>query len=183
MEFPNCCGSKFRRYASVVSRAKSFLLFSVCTALIVVAVLSDAHGQISYSAPRPLFPVASADNGQPLGPPLQAVIADFNGDGHDDAIYHLITNNRAPDGVPSPIVILLNDRNGGFYDGTSELIASPPPKALSVQNFIVKDFNGDGRLDFFACNVGSEYPLDDSSQWPGEQNLLFCRPVTASFTM
>ena len=29
----NCCGLKFRRYASVVSLAKSFLQFSVSTAL------------------------------------------------------------------------------------------------------------------------------------------------------
>ena len=57
--FPNCCGLKFRRYASVVSWAKNFLQFSVCTALIVVAALSDAHGQISYSLPIPLFPLAS----------------------------------------------------------------------------------------------------------------------------
>jgi hypothetical protein len=26
---------------------------------------------------------------------------------------------------------------------------------------------------FFACNTGPEYPQGDSSQWPGEQNLLF----------
>ena len=87
--FRNCCGLKFRRYASVVSWAKSFLQFSVCTALIVVVALSDAHGQISYSTLRPLFPVAKGDDGQFLGPPLNKVIVDFNGDGYDDAIYHL----------------------------------------------------------------------------------------------
>src|SRR5262245_46787841 len=114
----NRAGVELRRCASVISRAKSFLLVSVCTALIVVAALSDAHSQISYSAPLPLFPVPRADNGQFLGPPLNKVIADFNGDGYDDAIYFLFANQlREPNGVPTPIVILLNDRHGGFYDG------------------------------------------------------------------
>ena len=83
--FRNCCGLKFRRYASVVSWAKSFLQFSVCTALIVVAALSDAHGQISYSALRPLFPVAKGDDGQFLGPPLNPVDCLF-----DDSQYGVL---------------------------------------------------------------------------------------------
>jgi hypothetical protein len=103
------------------------------------------------------------------------VIVDINGDGYDDAIYQLFTQGqlRGPGGLPSPIVILLNDRNGGVYDGTSEIIAGPPPKALWVKNFVVEDFNGDGRLDIFACNTGPEFPQNDVSQWPGEQNQLF----------
>jgi hypothetical protein len=134
-----------------------------------------ASGRIFYSAPSPLFHVASADDGQPLGPPLNKVIVDINGDGYDDAIYHLFTQGqlRGPAGVPSPIVILLGDRNGGVYNGTSEIIAGPPPKALWVKNFVVEDFNRDGRLDIFACNTGPEYPQNDVSQWPGEQNQLF----------
>src|SRR6266536_2073649 len=170
--FPNCCGLKLRRYASVVSRAKGFLPLSVCTALIVVAAFSDAHGQISYSMPSPLFPLARADNGELLGGPLSKVIVDINGDGYDDAIYHLFTQAQLRDhGVPTPIIILLNDRRGGFYDGTSEMIVGPPPKALFVKNFIVEDFNGDGRLDIFVSNTGPEW--GDISQWPGEQNLLY----------
>jgi FG-GAP-like repeat len=172
--FPNCCGLKFSVYTSV-SRAKSFLQLSVCTALLVIAAVSDAHSQISYSLPIPLFPLARADNGNFLGPPLNKVIVDINGDGYDDAIYHVFTVDqlRGPGGLPSPIVILLTDRNGGVYDGTSEIIPGPPPKALWVKNFVVEDFNGDGRLDIFACNTGPEFPQDDVSQWPGEQNLLF----------
>jgi hypothetical protein len=172
--FLNCRKLKFRRYASVVSRTKSFLQFSVCT-VIIVATLSDAHGQITYSALRPLFPVAKGDDGKDLGPPLNKEIVDINGDGYDDAIYFLFATDqlRGPDGVPSPIVILLSDRNGGVYDGTSEIIAGPPPKAMWVRNFIVEDFNGDGRLDFFTCNTGPEYPQGDTSKWPGEQNQLF----------
>jgi hypothetical protein len=174
-ELQNRCGLGLRRYTSVASRAKGFLQFSVCTALIVVAALSDAHGQISYSALRPLFPVAKGDDGQFLGPPLNKEIVDINGDGYDDAIYFLFATDqlRGPAGVPSPIVIMLNDRHGGFYDGTSEIIAGPPPKAMWVRNFIVEDFNGDGRLDFFTCNTGPEYPQGDTSKWPGEQNQLF----------
>ena len=99
----------------------------------------------------------------------------INGDGYDDAIYQLFTTDqlRGCSGSPSPIVILLNDRHGGFYDATSEIIAGPPPKALWAKNFIVKDFNGDGRLNFFTCNTGPEYPQGDTSKWPGEQNQLF----------
>ena len=143
--------------------------------LLTFASSSAAPARIFYSAPHPLFPVGRADNGEPLGPPLNKVIVDINGDGYDDAIYHLFTQDqlRGPSGLPSPIVILISDRNGGVYDGTAEIIADPRPKALWVKNFIVEDFNRDGRLDFFACNTGPEYPQEDISQWPGEQNLLF----------
>ena len=89
---------------SVVSRAKSFLQFSVCTALLVIGALSDAHAQISYSPLRPLFPVAKGDNGNYLGPPLNKEIVDINGDGYDDAIYLLFAPNqlRGPDEVRVP---------------------------------------------------------------------------------
>jgi FG-GAP-like repeat len=150
------------------------LVQSIVWTLLIFASSSAAPGRIFYSGPSPLFPVARADNGQFLGPPLNKVIADFNGDGYDDAIYFLFADQlRTPNGVPTPIVILLNDRQGGFYDGTSEIIAGPPPKAMWVRNFLVADFNGDSRPDFFACNHGPEVPQDDSSKWPGEQNLLF----------
>ena len=151
------------------------LVQSFVWTLLVFASSSAAPGRIFYSAPSPLFTVARADDGQPLGPPLNKVIVDINGDGYDDAIYHLFTQGqlRGPSGLPSPIVILLNDRNGGAYDGTSEIIAGPPPKALWVKNFVAEDFNRDGRLDIFACNTGPEFPQNDVSQWPGEQNQLF----------
>ena len=178
--FPNCCGLKFRRYASVVSRAKSFLQFSVCTALIVIAALSDAHGQISYSMPIPLFPLVRGDNGELLAGGLNKVIVDINGDGYDDAIYHLTAQNQLySGGVPSPIIILLNDGKGGFYDGTSDIIAGPRPKALWVRDFIVEDFNGDGRLDIFCSNTGpATPPPPPGCSFPcltegGEQNMLF----------
>ena len=166
----NRTGLELRRYKSLVSWAKGFLLFSVCTALIVVAALSDAHGQISYSLPIPLFPLARAENGEVLGGPLSKVIVDINGDGFQDAIYFLFTQGQLfGNGGPSPIVILLNDGKGGFYDGTSEIIAGPPPKAFWVSNFIVDDFNGDGRLDIFCATTGPLNPIPN----PGEQNLLF----------
>src|SRR5262245_40254377 len=114
----NHAGLKRRRYASVVSQAKSFLLFPVCTALIVAAALSDAHGQISYSLPIPLFPLPRGDSGELLAGGLNKVIVDINGDGYDDAIYHLTGPNQLyVGGVPSSIIILLNDGKGGFYDG------------------------------------------------------------------
>jgi hypothetical protein len=166
---PNCCGLKFRRHTAVASGAKSFLQFSVCTALII-AFSSGVHAQVSYSAPRPLFPVARADNGELLGGPLSKVIVDINGDGYDDAIYLLFTQGQLfGNGGPSPIIILLNDGKGGFYDGTSDIIAGPPPKAFWVQNFIVADFNRDGRLDIFCATTGPLSPPPG----PGEQNLLF----------
>jgi hypothetical protein len=119
----NRCGLKLRRFTSVVSRAKSFLLFSVCSALIVVAALSDAHSQISYSLPTPLFPLARADNGGVLGGPLNKVIVDINGDGHDDAIYHLFTVGQLfGSGGPSPIVIQCHRRGQVLQSYTSPLL-------------------------------------------------------------
>jgi FG-GAP-like repeat len=175
----NLCGLKFRRYAAVASRAKGFLQFSVCTALLIIAAVSDAHGQISYSLPIPLFPLARADNGELLGGPISKVIVDINGDGYDDAIYHLFTQGQLfGNGSPSPIAILLNDGKGGFYDGTSEIIAGPAPKAFWVSNFIVEDFNGDGRLDIFCANTGPLNPIPN----PGEQICSFSRLATASST-
>lgn len=146
----NRCELKLRRCACV----KTFLQFSVSTFLVIVTSSYNAHAQVSYSASSPLFPISKADNGELLGGPLNKVIVDINGDGYDDAIYQLFTQGqlRTAGGVPSPIVILLNDRNGGFYDGTLKIIAGTAPKALWVKNFIAEDFNRDGRLDFFACN-------------------------------
>src|SRR5262249_32228356 len=73
--------------------------------------------------------------------PNQVVIADFNGDGHQD----LATANT----IDNTVSIRLGDGAGNF-SGTTEV-----PVGATAESITVGDFNGDGKLDFATVSQAS----------------------------
>ena len=122
-----------------------------------------------YAAPvRVTGPLGRNEDGEQFNAD-PATPGDVNGDGHEDVVLQLFAGSLAVSKPPSPIVILLNDREGSLADGTADVIAGPIPKVFSVRQFIIEDFNGDGQNDIFMSNHGRE---DKPEHFDGEQNRL-----------
>jgi hypothetical protein len=75
-------------------RLISILVQSFVWTLLTFSSSFAAPGRIFYSAPHPLFPLPRADNGELFGGPLAKVVVDINGDGYEDAVYHLFTGGH-----------------------------------------------------------------------------------------
>jgi hypothetical protein len=109
--------------------------------------------------------------------PLQPKPGDFNNDGYMDFIvtYPGIKNPDTvnfPNGphTPVPLKIFLNDTNGGFYDGTTDVISGTVPTSLFIRTTQVGDFNGDNLTDVF---LGDAPELsDDNNLWAYPDVLL-----------
>jgi hypothetical protein len=90
--------------------------------------------------------------------------ADFNNDGLSDV---LITRMFDDQTTSAPMVFLLNDGKGGFYDGDSELFDEAIPGTVLVREVVLADFNGDRRNDIFIADHGLDAPPE-----PGAENTL-----------
>jgi len=94
----------------------------------------------------------------------QVAVADFNGDGRQDAIFTRSVY-LGPDTFP--VSVLLNDGHGRFVDATSSIFDGSPPLTQNARELAIADFNGDGRPDVFVADHG-----DDRNPFPGFQNTL-----------
>jgi hypothetical protein len=90
--------------------------------------------------------------------------ADFNADGRMDVV---LTRDKFMSAETFKIEILLNDGNGSFRVGTSEVFDGPITKSQFPGQLLVDDFNGDGRPDIFIADSGQ-----DANPFPGYQNQL-----------
>jgi hypothetical protein len=92
---------------------------------------------------------------------------DFNHDGFMD----LIALQNPPDPGPSnpaPILAYTNDGNGHFTESTALVLGDV--KATNPCGNAVADFNGDGLVDLFITDNGSERPLEAGR---GKKYILF----------
>jgi hypothetical protein len=94
----------------------------------------------------------------------QIGVADFNGDGLQDAIF---TRSVYLGAETFPVSVLLNDGHGKFVDATSSIFVGPAPVTQNARELVVADFNADGRPDVFVADHG-----DDRDPFPGYQNTL-----------
>jgi hypothetical protein len=90
--------------------------------------------------------------------------ADFNGDGLVDAV---VTRSHYGTFKAYPLQILLNNRRGGFYDGTAKTFDGAVPQVQYPRKIVIADFNNDGRPDIFVADTGY-----DGSPGPGFHNTL-----------
>jgi FG-GAP-like repeat/Bacterial Ig-like domain (group 2)/FG-GAP repeat len=96
---------------------------------------------------------------------LQARVADLNGDGHQDLAM-------ACDGGGT---ILLGHGDGTFAAGTGLAAGEMPGSYFSLA---VADFNGDGKLDVVAPDLG--YSLGSLDFWAGNGTGTFATPTSVS---
>lgn len=90
--------------------------------------------------------------------------ADVDNDGYVDVI---ITRHRWRTLDTFPMQVLLNNRRGGYVDGTAAIFEGPPPRLQWPRKVVIADFNNDGRPDIFVADHGY-----DDSPGPGFQNTL-----------
>ena len=89
---------------------------------------------------------------------FELATADLTGDGLDDVV---VTRGRWSSKDIWPISVLVNDGQGGFFDGTSQVIEGEPPYTQNARHTLVADLNGDGRDDLVIADHGwdvSPYP-------------------------
>jgi hypothetical protein len=108
---------------------------------------------------QPYIDISSAPNGTTLA------AGDFNNDGKIDLASALFN----PLGVNQAVTVALGNGDGTF---TTSYSGGDPENGNNVLPFVAAaDFNGDGNLDFIACNEGNSSVLfgngDGTFQTPG----------------
>ncbi len=89
-------------------------------------------------------------------------VMDVDGDGDLDIVCARFGMETG-----TPLLVLLNDGNGGFVDGTSTIFPSGAPLTVHPRGIAIADYNGDGRQDVFIADHGY-----DAAPFPGAQNTL-----------
>jgi VCBS repeat protein len=107
----------------------------------------------------------------PVNYPVAGVLpltADFNNDGKPDLATRATTTS---------IALLLNNGNGTFQNAQSYAVPQP-----LVRVFTAGDFNGDGKIDLFACGVstGSDLTTRFISVFLGKGDGTFESPINAN---
>jgi hypothetical protein len=130
--------------------------------LILLIALSLPPGRVNatqYGSPTKVVPFTL-----PCCVTEMAVV-DLNGDGFEDVIaasfYYPIQN------AGIPVQILLNNGQGGFVDGTSQIIVGNVPTTVQPRKILIADFNGDNWPDVFIADHGY-----DNAPYPGAQGTL-----------
>ena len=139
------------------------VVFVAASAVLVPAAVggSDSLARVPQYG-RPTFAVSTAASD--FGGTATEDSADFNGDGYVDV---LVTRHRWRTYDTFPLLVLLNDRHGGFVDGTSAIFEGPPPRVQWPRKVVITDFNNDGRPDVFVGDHGY-----DGDPGPGFHNTL-----------
>lgn len=100
------------------------------------------------------------------GDTSQTTLLDADGDGDLDLVVAsllLPLEDRA-----LPVLVLLNDGEGGLSDGTTALFGETIPEVNTPGLILVGDYDGDARDDVFVANQGL-----DANPFPGARNALF----------
>lgn len=130
---------------------------------------SDSNVEQTYAAPETLSMRQSlgyATGGQPLTWD-RAYTADLTGDGKDELLIYT-SFDYLDQQDPSPFVVF-GQKNGRFQVITDDLFPEGAPEAVINRTLQLADINGDGHLDLFLDNHGTEA----IRPFPGEQNRLY----------
>ncbi|MEE9189186.1 MAG: FG-GAP-like repeat-containing protein, partial [Candidatus Neomarinimicrobiota bacterium] len=106
----------------------------------------------------------------PWSPPLEdqfldeGRLIDFDSDGDLDFLGSLATGDRDP----SPLVAFRNDGQGNFTEATSSVFDGQEIIAINPRDYAIADFNGDGLMDAFLGDAGTEAIFP----YPGGQNRI-----------
>jgi hypothetical protein len=97
---------------------------------------------------------------------FRAIVADLNGDGHQDLVF----------GANGNVSVSLGKGDGTFSDPTlAPLMSGSFPG--SYRGIAVGDFNGDGKLDIVAADTGS-LPVGNLVFYPGNGDGTFGTPTS-----
>ena len=100
---------------------------------------------------------------------------DLNRDGYRDIFLHPSYISYGPGLAP---IALINDGNGRFTDGTTNIFRNIPTLNQTNGTFF-SDFNSDGRIDLFVVDQGLE--TGGVNQYQGAQNRLFLQDSQGIF--
>jgi hypothetical protein len=98
------------------------------------------------------------------GHPGWILVEDWTQDGHADILAIPTVEGG---GTDVAAVVLVNDGQGGFVEGTTSVFLGPVPTFDVPREAVVADLNGDSHPDLFVADHGL-----DAWPWPGHQNTL-----------
>ncbi len=141
------------------------------------ATLADIDGD---SLPDPVYLSLINDEfffqGQPeiIGGIFSTLAFDADLDGDNDLF--IAQKDYAQGLIALPVKLLLNDGNGNFsYADDATFVPSPPE--LFFPEVIAGDFNGDGLMDVYIQEGGT-----DLEPYPGGQNRIMIQKANGTFT-